>query len=276
MVFGRQLPGSCWARRGATSTLNRSRIARSTLKRATTLRLVEGQPSRKGSSGGLGESEDPAVADRPDQSAQVVHSAWPTCGPSSNEPHSASRRLRRARRFGTDRAAARALGVSRKRTVLAVVSDRLPGRVTPRPPPALFRSAPGPHPRGTPPASKTAPGKQAAAGMYTVAQLADRGIGPMTDEEIRAVTVGRTVRSVNLLTGLEERLLPYGADGNRSLMGLGDRPVVTPYEIRSSRRIETTLLGEQMSIALFTVDGRALGARDDEAGYVNYEAFTTS
>ena len=117
--------------------------------------------------------------------------------------------------------------------------------------------------------------RPAAEGTYTVAQLADRGIRPMTDDQIRAVTVGRTVRSVNLITGFEATL-HYGADGNRSLMGLGDRPVVTPYEIRDGRRIETTLLGERMSVALFAVDGRTLGARDDEAGYVNYEAFTTS
>ena len=117
--------------------------------------------------------------------------------------------------------------------------------------------------------------RTAAAAMYTVAELADRGIHPMTDDEIRAVTVGRAVRSVNLITGFEATLY-YGADGNRSLMGLGDRPVVTPYEIRDGRRIETTLLGEQMSVALFSVDGRTLAARDDEAGYVNYEAFATS
>jgi hypothetical protein len=116
--------------------------------------------------------------------------------------------------------------------------------------------------------------RPAIEGMYTVAELADRGIRPMTDEEIRAATVGRTVRSVNLVTGFEATL-HYGADGNRSLMGLGDRPAVTPYEIRDGRRIETTLLGERMSIALFSVDGRTLGARQDEAGYVNYEAFTT-
>jgi hypothetical protein len=79
---------------------------------------------------------------------------------------------------------------------------------------------------------------------------------------------------VNLITGFEATL-HYGDDGNRSLMGLGDRPVVTPYQIRNSRRIETTLLGEQMSVALFSVDGRTLGARDDGAGNVNYEAFAT-
>ena len=117
--------------------------------------------------------------------------------------------------------------------------------------------------------------RPAAEDLYTVAQLAERGIHPMTDDEIRAVTEGRTVRSVNLLTGFEATL-HYGADGNRSLTGFGDRPVVTPYEIRDGRRIETTLLGERMAVALFSVDGRILGARDDEAGYVNYEAFTMS
>jgi hypothetical protein len=124
------------------------------------------------------------------------------------------------------------------------------------------------------PSDRDRTGRPAAEGMYTIAQLADRGIHPMTDDQIRDVTVGRTLRSVNLLTGFEATL-HYGTDGNRSLMGLGDRPVVTPYEIRDSRRIETTLLGERMAVALFSVDGRTLGARDDEAGYVNYEAFTT-
>ena len=110
-------------------------------------------------------------------------------------------------------------------------------------------------------------------GMFTVAELADRGIRPMTDEEIRAVTVGRTVRSVNLVNGFEVAI-HYGSDGNRSLMGLGDRPVVTPVrDSRDGRRIETSLLGDRMSIALFSVDDRILGARDDEAGFVNYEAF---
>jgi hypothetical protein len=112
-------------------------------------------------------------------------------------------------------------------------------------------------------------------GMYTVAELADRGIAAMTDEQIRDVPVGRTVRSVNLVTGFEVTLY-YGVDGNRLLMGLGDRPVVTSYEIRDGQRIETSLLGDRMSIALFSVDGRTLGARTDEAGYINYEAFTTN
>ena len=120
--------------------------------------------------------------------------------------------------------------------------------------PPASSSEPGPHRCGTPPASSDRADRPAAEGMYTVAELADRGIHPMTDDEIRAVTVGRTVRSVNLITGFEATL-HYGADGNRSLMGLGDRPVVTRYEIRDGRRIETTLLGERMSVALFSSTG---------------------
>ena len=42
--------------------------------------------------------------------------------------------------------------------------------------------------------------------------------------------------------------------------------------IRDGRRIETTVLGDQISVALFSVNGRILGARDDEAGYVNWAA----
>lgn len=110
-------------------------------------------------------------------------------------------------------------------------------------------------------------------GLYTVADLAAHGIAPMTDEEILAVTSGHTIRSVNLITGYEV-ILHHWSDGNRSLMGLADRPVVTPYTIQDGRRIETSLLGDHMSVALYPVDGRILGARDDEAGYVNYEAIT--
>jgi hypothetical protein len=77
---------------------------------------------------------------------------------------------------------------------------------------------------------------------------------------------------VVVVTGFETTIY-NDADGNRSLMGLSDRPIVTPYVIRGGRRIETTLLGDHMSVALYYVAGRTLGSRDDEAGYVNYEAF---
>lgn len=47
----------------------------------------------------------------------------------------------------------------------------------------------------------------------------------------------------------------YDIDGNRSLMGSGDRSVVTPHDIGGGRRIETSLLGDRMSVALFSVEG---------------------
>jgi hypothetical protein len=114
-----------------------------------------------------------------------------------------------------------------------------------------------------------------AENLFTVAQLADRGVRPMTDDEIREVTVGRTVRTVNLVTG-QAATLHYSRDGKRTLIGLSDRPLVTAYEIRDARRVETSLLGDDISVALFSVDGRILGARADEAGYVNFEAFTVN
>jgi hypothetical protein len=80
----------------------------------------------------------------------------------------------------------------------------------------------------------------------------------------------RTVRTVNLVSG-QSATMHYSKDGKRSLAGLSDRPLVTPYEIRDGRHIETTILGDQLSIALFSVDGRILGAREDEAGFVNWE-----
>ena len=107
--------------------------------------------------------------------------------------------------------------------------------------------------------------------IFTVARLTERGILPMGDEEIREVTVGRTVRTVNLVTG-QAATLHYSRDGKRTVAGLSDRPLVTPYEIRDGRRIETTVLGDAFSVALFSVDGRILGAREDEAGFVNWEA----
>jgi hypothetical protein len=109
--------------------------------------------------------------------------------------------------------------------------------------------------------------------LYTVAQLADRGVRAMTDDEISQVTVGHTLRTVNLVTG-QTATLHYSKDGKRTLIGLSDRPLVTPYEIRDGRRIETSLLGDQISVALFSVDGRTLGALGHEAGYVNFEQVT--
>ncbi len=106
--------------------------------------------------------------------------------------------------------------------------------------------------------------------ILTVARLSERGVQAMTDDEIREVTVGRTVRTVNLVAG-QSATMHYGKDGQRSLSGLSDRPSITPYEIRGGRRTETTILGDQISVALFTVEGRILGAREDEAGYVNWE-----
>jgi hypothetical protein len=123
----------------------------------------------------------------------------------------------------------------------------------------------------TPAEQDKAPAPESAEEIVTVAGLADRGILPMNDEQIREITVGRTSRTVNLVTG-QQVVIHYSWDGKRVLAGLADQPLVR-YEIRGSRRIETSVLGDPISVALFSVEGRILGAREDEAGYVNWEAF---
>jgi hypothetical protein len=109
-----------------------------------------------------------------------------------------------------------------------------------------------------------------AEGILTVPRLAERGILLMRDAGIREVTAGRTVQTVNLVTG-QLATMRYSKDGNRTRIGLSDRPLVTSYEIRDGRRSENRVLGDQISVALFTVDGRILGAREAEAGCVNWE-----
>jgi hypothetical protein len=73
---------------------------------------------------------------------------------------------------------------------------------------------------------------------------------------------------VNQVTG-QEAVAHYSKDGQRALAGLSDRPLITPYEVRNGRRIETTIVGDQH----YAVDDRILGAREDEIGYVNYEIY---
>ncbi len=117
--------------------------------------------------------------------------------------------------------------------------------------------------------------RPAAEGMFTVAQLADRGIHPMTDDEIRAVTVGRTVpvgeprHRVRGHPALRRGREPV-ADGPRRPPGrhaLRD-PRRPAHRDHAARRTDVHRAVRRRR--------RTLAARDDEAGYVNYEAFTTS
>jgi len=115
-------------------------------------------------------------------------------------------------------------------------------------------------------------------GAVTVAGLQAQGVQPLTDAEIQALMVGKSMRIRNLLTGLEATAY-YTEDGKRTLVGEvgfaafhGSASTGTnPYEIRDGRLHSSLDDGSQFSTQIFHVGDRYLGAMNLDAGYVNWE-----
>jgi Protein of unknown function (DUF3604) len=101
----------------------------------------------------------------------------------------------------------------------------------------------------------------------------------LSTEEIKALLVGKEVRIKNLATGAEYDAT-YGEDGMRTLAATagfasahGQGAAKNPYAIKDGKLSGRLDDGSQFSSRLFKHRGRYLAARDDEAGYVNYEVF---
>jgi hypothetical protein len=131
----------------------------------------------------------------------------------------------------------------------------------------------------TPNEQDLAKGRQ---GALTVAGLQAQGILPLTDAELRALIVGTSKRIRNLLTG-EEGTAFYSEDGKRTLtteaafiaVHGGGTIATNPYEIRDGRLHSSFDNGSRFSSQVFKVGNRYLAAKSDEAGYVNYEIFSS-
>ncbi len=131
----------------------------------------------------------------------------------------------------------------------------------------------------TPTEQNLAKGRQDAV---TVAGLQALGIPPLTDAELRTLIVGTSTRIRNLLTG-DEGTAFYSQDGKRTLtteatfVALhGGNPLATnPYEIRDGRLHSSFDDGSRFTSQVFKVGNRYLAAKSDEAGYVNYEIFSS-
>ena len=112
--------------------------------------------------------------------------------------------------------------------------------------------------------------------------LQTQGIAPLTDAELRALIVGTSKRIRNLLTG-EEATAFYSSDGKRTLateaafvaLHGGGASATNPYEIRDGRLHSSFDDGSRFSSQVFKVGPRHLAAKNDEAGYVNYEVFSS-
>jgi hypothetical protein len=114
-------------------------------------------------------------------------------------------------------------------------------------------------------------------GAITVTGLQAQGIEPLTNDELRALIVGKTMRGRNLLTELEFTAY-YGEDGQRTLTtemmfaGLhGGTPGTNPYEVRDERLHSSLDDGTKFSSQIYKVGDRYLMALSLEAGYLNWE-----
>jgi len=113
----------------------------------------------------------------------------------------------------------------------------------------------------------------------TVAGLENEKAKALSTEEIKALLVGKEVRIKNLATGAEYDAT-YGADGMRTLAATaafasahGQGAAKNPYEIKDGKLLGRLDDGSRFASRLYKQGRRYLAAREDEAGYVNYEVF---
>ncbi len=128
----------------------------------------------------------------------------------------------------------------------------------------------------TPTAAELAKSREKA---LTVAGLEKKKAKALSTEEIKKLVVGNEVRIKNLLTGAEFDA-SFGADGMRTLKASaayasshGQGAAKNPYLIKDGKLVSGFDDGSQFSSRIFRFEGRYLAARDDEAGYANYEIF---
>jgi hypothetical protein len=122
----------------------------------------------------------------------------------------------------------------------------------------------------TPSEADRATGMATQQDVYTVEQLVAQGYKSLSDEELKALTVGKTLQTRNLVTG-REAMIHYGEDGVRTIVLVGDRPAQSQYEIRDGKRYEETVQGVRMAVTVYKVGDRYLAAADHNAGYCNFE-----
>ena len=115
-------------------------------------------------------------------------------------------------------------------------------------------------------------------GAVTVAGLEAQRLRPLSDDELRALIVGKSMRIRSLLTG-QEAIAYYTEDGKRTLTDTigfagfhgGSTAATNPYEIRGGRLHSSLDDGSKFSSLIFRVGGRHLMALNLEAGYLNWE-----
>jgi hypothetical protein len=127
----------------------------------------------------------------------------------------------------------------------------------------------------TPSAEDEASGKE---GAVTVASVEAEGGRALTTEELKDLLVGKLVTIRNNVTGQVtgslftlDGIRWRGEDAGFAAMHGGSDISGNPYEIKEGRLFTTFDDGSEFSAKVYKLGSRFLGAKSDEAGYVNYE-----
>lgn len=126
--------------------------------------------------------------------------------------------------------------------------------------------------------------KNAKPGL-TVADLTAKGASALTDDELKALLVGKSYWARNTVTG-EIIKTKYDEDGNAMVLHVGRRatlPAITgdvprssyqtvpsPYSIRNGKLV-TMIANTPFEMAVYKLGDKYYGARSNEFGYANYE-----
>ncbi|MET0984924.1 MAG: DUF3604 domain-containing protein, partial [Steroidobacteraceae bacterium] len=109
----------------------------------------------------------------------------------------------------------------------------------------------------------------------TVAELKSQGVASLSDAELKGLTVGKTLKLRNDVTGQSFYMLAEGQRdltaslNNKSVTSNGPSSAAMNYAIRNGRLV-TTLGGEAFDATVYKVGGKYLAARSNEFGFVNY------
>jgi hypothetical protein len=127
----------------------------------------------------------------------------------------------------------------------------------------------------------SAEARKAAKPNVTVADLRQQGALALSDAELKALVVGKTVNVRNMVTGQRFEIL-YGASGRRLVMSVDGQAAdfrevgelmhggEISYEIRDGRLV-TDINGTPFAVTVYKLGDRHLAARSNEFGYANYE-----
>ena len=115
----------------------------------------------------------------------------------------------------------------------------------------------------------------------TIADLGKRGATALTDQQLKELIVGKTVKVHNTVTGQNFEIL-HGTTGRRLITAIDGKAADLrgagemmhggdlDYAIRDGR-LRTDINGTEFNVVVYKLGDKYLAARSNEFGYANYE-----